>query len=268
MLKDRVIPGLAMALLWLLLLLYGSFFFFWLVMVVAGIVGLAEYHRMTGVRLAGSGSALLLLAASLLPVLTSCGGSPAAVTAGLFAGFFCVILLHFQYYDQVADILSTLGISALGMVYIALALAHLVLLRALPDGGSWLIVLTAITAGSDTGAYFAGIRFGRTKLCPVISPGKTVAGVVGGLLAGIATGLLFCQLLLPSVSSWKMGLAAGLLVVVGICGDLAESVVKRAAGVKDSGAIFAGHGGLLDRIDSLLFAGPVLFYLLLFGGLP
>jgi len=128
-----------------------------------------------------------------------------------------------------------------------------------------LILLIAIVAGSDTGAYYAGKTFGKRKLFPQISPKKTIAGGVGGLVFGIAAAeginLLFPEktdplLLLP---------VAALLIVVGIVGDLTESMIKRSVGVKDSGTILLGHGGLLDRIDSLLLTGPVLYYLLRLG---
>jgi phosphatidate cytidylyltransferase len=150
----------------------------------------------------------------------------------------------------------------LGIFYIGFLASHLVLIRQLPDGGAWLIILSAITAGSDSGAYYCGRAIGRTKLSPNISPKKTVEGVAGGLVAGIALSSLFAWMLLPSVNWLFLLPVAALLTGAGICGDLTESVIKRGTDTKDSGTILAGHGGVLDRIDSLLFAGPMLYYLL------
>ena len=126
------------------------------------------------------------------------------------------------------------------------------------------VVLAAIVAGSDTGAYYAGRAFGHRKLFPEISPKKTVAGGIGGLGAGMLAALLVGFFAPTPINIPALSLCASLLVVVGIGGDLTESVIKRAVGVKDSGAILFGHGGVLDRIDSLLLAGPVLYYLLHF----
>jgi phosphatidate cytidylyltransferase len=125
-------------------------------------------------------------------------------------------------------------------------------------------MLIAVVAGSDTGAYYAGRAFGGRKLFPQISPKKTVAGGIGGLVAGIAFAEGVNLLFPGNVDFFSLFVAAALLIVVGIAGDLTESMIKRSMGVKDSGTILFGHGGLLDRIDSLLLTAPVLFYLLHF----
>jgi phosphatidate cytidylyltransferase len=121
----------------------------------------------------------------------------------------------------------------------------------------------AVTFGNDTGAYFVGRAWGRHKMAPTLSPGKTVEGAVGGLAAGLTVtfvaGWAFGWAFSPSLSisdRVAIGLIAG---VVGPAGDLVESLVKRAAGVKDSGRSIPGHGGILDRIDALLFVGAYMY---------
>jgi phosphatidate cytidylyltransferase len=168
-------------------------------------------------------------------------------------------------YTRFADPLAFLLSSSFSVFYIALCSSFIVLLRFIPEGSSWLLLLTAVTAGSDTGAYYTGRAFGKRKLCPSISPGKTVNGAIGGILAAVLAVVILGCFLLPEVSSVKLALTAGLLAVVGIAGDLAESIIKRGTGNKDSGTLLGGHGGLLDRIDSLLLAAPFL-YLLLYSG--
>jgi phosphatidate cytidylyltransferase len=131
--------------------------------------------------------------------------------------------------------------------------------------GAWrMLLLLAIVMGADTAAFFVGSALGRRKLAPAISPGKTVEGLVGGLVGGVLGALAVRWAGLRSLpidhGVW-LGLAAAAL---GTAGDLAESLVKRWAGVKDSGALFPGHGGMLDRLDSLLFAAPVLYYYFVF----
>jgi phosphatidate cytidylyltransferase len=153
-----------------------------------------------------------------------------------------------------------------GVVYVGVLASYLVLLRQYPEGGSWLVVLSAVTAGSDSGAYYFGSTFGKRKLCPNISPKKTVEGALGGLLCGLVAACVSASLLLDTVDWLFVGMAAVLLTGVGILGDLTESMIKRGTGTKDSGTLLAGHGGVLDRIDSLLLTAPVLYYLLLFVG--
>jgi phosphatidate cytidylyltransferase len=127
--------------------------------------------------------------------------------------------------------------------------------------GAWrMLLLLAIVMGADTAAFFVGSALGRRKLAPAISPGKTVEGLVGGLVGGIlgALAVRWAGLrLLPLAHAVWLGLGVAAL---GTAGDLAESLLKRWAGVKDSGTLFPGHGGMLDRLDSLLFAAPVLYY--------
>lgn len=261
---GRVLPGFLMAVLWVLLLCFARPDFFWLIVVIGGIIALHEYYRMSCSFLSGS-QLLVIISVSLLPVLTSFFGHADAVIAGLFGSFFCTILLVFSWYSRLDDVLAFLGRAGLGILYVGLCVAHVMLLRYLPNGVYWLAVLTAITIGSDTGAYYAGKYFGRRKLCPNISPGKTVAGAVGGLLTGTVAAVLVGLLLPHNAGVFKLILVGLFLVPIGIIGDLTESVIKRATGTKDSGTILAGHGGLLDRIDSLLLTAPALYYLLLFG---
>ena len=136
-----------------------------------------------------------------------------------------------------------------------------------PDAdGAWRVtLLLAIVMTSDTFAYFAGSAFGRHKLAPRISPGKTVEGLAGGLVGGVVAALVVRQLGLPELPA-AAAVALGIVVsAFGVAGDLVESLIKRWSGVKDSGRLFPGHGGMLDRLDSLLFGAPVLYYYFLYA---
>lgn len=263
---KRLVPGLAMTALWVLVLIAGSAQLFWLLIVCTAVAGLREYYRMA---FSGAPEAPRwpFIAVSLVPVLASIFPPPDFLHAALIASLLGAILLVLWLYPSLKDGLHYLSHSCLGTLYIGLCLAHLVLIRSLPQGVAWLLVLTAITAGSDTGAYYIGRKIGRRKLCPRISPGKTVEGAVGGITVGslcaVGTGLFF----LPDRSPYLILAAALLLCLFSIAGDLTESVIKRSAGFKDSGRLLVGHGGVLDRIDSLLIAGPVLYYLLVLGAL-
>jgi len=135
------------------------------------------------------------------------------------------------------------------------------------DGGRLLVLLLAIVMVSDALAFFVGHAVGRRRLAPRISPGKTVEGAAGGLLGGALGALAVRTWLVPEIGPWAaLGLGA-VAAALGIAGDLFESLLKRWAGVKDSGGLFPGHGGMLDRLDSLLFAAPALYALALLGRL-
>jgi phosphatidate cytidylyltransferase len=144
------------------------------------------------------------------------------------------------------------------MAYLGVTLPLVLQLRDHPNGG-WLVLLTmVITFGSDTGAYFAGRFLGRHKLYPSVSPKKTIEGAIGGIMASIGGTFLIAHYV--DGMSFLTPLHCVLLGGVGACfavtGDLVESLMKRAFGVKDSGQLIPGHGGLLDRIDGLVFCGP------------
>jgi phosphatidate cytidylyltransferase len=131
-----------------------------------------------------------------------------------------------------------------------------------PYGAGWLALVVAACWAADTAAYAVGKTLGRHKLCPSISPGKTVEGAVGGLIGAMLLTFLLGQWLgLPTGHALALG---ALLGVAGQLGDLAESKLKRWAGVKDSGSILPGHGGVLDRFDSLLVNAPLAYYYLRF----
>ena len=130
-------------------------------------------------------------------------------------------------------------------------------------GAAWVLFAIAVSFGNDTGAYFAGRGFGRHKLYPAVSPGKTVEGGIGGLAAGLLVMFVGRALFAPWLTIGDCLLVAIPAGIVGPIGDLVESLIKRASGVKDSGRLLPGHGGMLDRIDGLLFAAPAAYYVVL-----
>lgn len=146
-----------------------------------------------------------------------------------------------------------------GPLYLGSTLGSLALLFSRQFGGSWVLFAAMTSWFGDTGAYFGGRAFGKHKLHPSISPKKTVEGAVFGLLSSMAGGLVAHLWLLPSLSLVESVVLASVAGASGQLGDLCESLVKRRCGVKDSGTIIPGHGGLLDRIDSLLFSSSVIW---------
>ena len=186
------------------------------------------------------------------------GGIPVLLALGAGAGASLAAALVLRRSAQfVGDWLFT----ALGVVYVGLPLASLVLLRDGDAGFEWLLLAFAATFATDTGAYAVGRAVGRHKMAPGISPGKTWEGAVGGLALGIGATVGMVALIddLPTVywAAIALGLGVGVISQVG---DLLESKLKRMARAKDSGALIPGHGGLLDRLDSLVLVFPLVYY--------
>jgi len=147
-----------------------------------------------------------------------------------------------------------------GILYIGGLLSYLVALRGLDDGRSWVFLALLATSGSDTVAFFVGRAWGRHHLAPSISPGKTWEGAIAGVSGAIIISLILVILLDPPVSYGQAVLLGLLASIFGQLGDLVESWLKRKTGVKDSGKLLPGHGGVLDRIDSIIFSGIVVYY--------
>ncbi len=156
--------------------------------------------------------------------------------------------------------LTDSAVTVFGTLYIGVTLGHLLLTRASLDGAGLSLFVVLVTWCSDIGAYYVGTLFGSHRLAPSISPNKTVEGLLGGWV--LATGAAFGGRLLGAqiftiVDCLILG---ALLTCTGVLGDLTESALKRSAGVKDSGSLLPGHGGMLDRLDSLLFTAPTFYY--------
>lgn len=149
----------------------------------------------------------------------------------------------------------------LSLVYIPVFISFLILLRQDPEGRGWVFMVLCLVAAGDVGAYYVGSYMGKHKLCPAVSPNKTIEGSIGGLCANLIVGLVFANFFISSLN-WPVALIIAVVVgMAGQLGDLFESEFKRAAGVKDSGTLLPGHGGMLDRIDALLFAAPIAYIL-------
>lgn len=183
------------------------------------------------------------------------------VWALLFMGF--AIYFLYRYHD-LNTVVSELGLVAMAWLYVPLLLSHMILLHSMPDGRRWVLLVLIMTMLCDSCAYFIGTAFGRHRLYPAISPKKSIEGALGGGLGCVLAAVAAHLWLLPQ-TSWFDCLFIGILTaVIGQIGDLFESMVKRYANIKDSGTIFPGHGGMLDRIDSLLFSFPAVYAYLYF----
>lgn len=243
----------------------GGVWFFALVF-FAGAIALFEWNGMTAPGDRPLQILLTLVGLGLTGLVMS-GRLGSDLGVGLLFGLVTAVLLLFLFRPGPMETSAQrLALSLTGLFWVGGLLGVTASLRFLPEGVAWLYVAFSISFGSDTGGYFAGRFLGRHKLYEKVSPKKTWEGSVGGVFAALIFVGLFHTFIGPkNVPLSAMVLPAILGSALGQCGDLAESLVKRSVGVKDSGSIMPGHGGLLDRIDALLFVGVFLYLYALLG---
>lgn len=211
----------------------------------------------------------VMLLAPLLPLVLFAEGQAGPFFFVLFNLLFFALVLEHLYVTEPP--LERLAFSLAGLLYTGGLPCFFIALHSTPQTGPGLIMLLLVAIGlSDTCAYGFGKAFGKHKLCPSVSPNKTIEGSAAGLVGGMSAGAFAWVAHYYGACSWLpqwpwfIFLFTGLaLAVTGQIGDLAESVLKRSAGVKDSGTLFPGHGGALDRCDAFLFGGPTLYCALL-----
>lgn len=245
------------------MILYTSVFWIFAAASAITVLALSEYNNLTILKIRDRGSDLLGAAAGLASVtlVYLYGGQylAAFLVASVFLFFFYNMISSRDLRDASYDV----AFKTLGILYVAVPLSYTVLLRRMEGGEWWIMFLLVVIWSNDTFALVTGKTIGKKKLCPEISPKKTVEGAVGGMVGGFIAAYLFNVFLSMGLDIKGVVFLSAVIGVVGIIGDLTESLLKRAAGVKDSGTIIPGHGGVLDRIDSILFPVPVLYYSLL-----
>ncbi|MEM0951705.1 MAG: phosphatidate cytidylyltransferase [Cyanobacteria bacterium P01_H01_bin.74] len=264
--KSRISVGIIIGLIALGANFLGGFF--WVALILS--IMLIGHHElrtlMAGVQLKPSQTIVnySLVLTIVTATLNYTTGLSAVLHLSIIASFFK--LLFRKPRAHIADIGATL----LVVLYIVYLPAHFILLRQLggvagmpwfEQPGMYYVLFTIfVISASDVGAYYIGKAFGKTPFYPEISPKKTKEGAIGGLLSGIAVGVLFTQLSATHLTPFHGIVLSILIIVVGQLGDLTESLMKRDGGLKDSGSVLAGHGGILDRIDSYIFSGVVCYY--------
>ena len=250
--------GVALPLIVLLLAFAPKWLFFILLLAVLALLGHEGWPLFFGER----GGFILhgpVWFLSFLLFLAAFLGGVTALSGALAISVFVLVLLLFEAGLE-AEALPRFAMAVLFILYLPFFFAHLLLIWDLPDGRSLVALVFMVTWGGDAFSYYCGTYWGKRKLSPTISPNKTVEGFLAGLFGGAFFALILTWLGFISIA-WNeavvLGLAANFL---GQMGDLFESYLKRSHGIKDSGGLIPGHGGFLDRVDSVLFAAPVVFY--------
>lgn len=270
---TRLISGTIYVALIVLVLVLSMVWGLWILLSVFAVAGIIEFNRLTGVNRPYIFRIVLDCAAAVW-LLYATAQYGMAISHGL--GIFLPYLLYLLYvvcrstFLPHQAMLPSLGNSLIGQLYIAVPLALTIRLTLVVDpfssmtqyNGLLLLAIFIFIWVNDTGAYLVGSRWGKRRLAPSISPKKSVEGSIGGLLLVLLSAVVLRLLLFPELSWLSILLIAAVVAIFGTIGDLFESSLKRQAGVKDSGKLIPGHGGILDRIDSLLLAVPAVYLLL------
>ena len=234
------------------------------VVALAGCVSLMELYRLCF----PASSRPLAVGVGLLGCVGLIVGPhhPALLQTGLLVAVITVLSIPLLVEVPLLDSLRQGAIVLTGMLYVGLTLSYLVLVRLLPEGELLLFFLLLVTWAADTAAYYVGTLYGQRALAPRISPKKTVEGLAGGLVGATLVAYAARWTFVPEFSNIDTLVLALFLTLAGLWGDLVESAIKRGVGVKDSGDLLPGHGGMLDRLDSLLFTAPAFYYYVTFVG--
>jgi phosphatidate cytidylyltransferase len=238
---------------------YGGEEAFAALIVLAALLGMGEYNRMAfGPDFTPEKAETLVIAFFIL--LAAYFANFPLLLAVLTFGVMTVLMLNLLRIRRQGLDMAHAGQVILGVLYIPLLMAHFILIRRTQSGVLWVFFILVLAFAGDIAAYYIGRRFGKRKLLPEVSPGKTVEGIFGLVAGSIAGCLLFKYLFFPSLPTFHAVLLGLVGSVAGQLGDLSESALKRAAGVKDSGMLLPGHGGILDRLDCLMFITPFVYY--------
>lgn len=228
---------------------------------LVALLGFIEYCGLA--RAAGLTFSAVPTGAATLATVATVALSPDALPVVIMSAGLVVALTAIPTDGR--GVLSTVGAAAFAVVYLGLPLGALAAVR-VDAGREALVLLLATVMVSDTAQYYGGRTWGRRRLAPAVSPKKTIEGAVCGVAAASVVMVVAGAAALPNVSGAALWFLGAVVATLGIAGDLFESRLKRSSGVKDSSGLIPGHGGVLDRIDGLLFAAPVYYTVVVFAG--
>lgn len=248
-LSKRVLTGVIGVLLLIFIVLKGELYLA-ISLLVLSIIGLREFYSAL--------NNINISTINYVGYLGAFGFFISNINSNVSLDFFLVLVIMSLLIMPILDnriTLVSIGGTLLGILYIPFLLSHIFYL----DGTKYIWLIFIIAFGTDTFAYIFGNLFGKNKLCPNISPNKTVEGSLGGILGSLFLTLIFC-LIMGISPIWKLMILSTLVSIFSQVGDLVASKIKRTAKIKDYGFIFPGHGGVLDRFDSIIFTSPLIYY--------
>ena len=257
MFKTRLISGILLVIAALLTIISGGYVLFF-TLVCISLIGMQELYKAMGVH--GESTGLLEIIGYLGAILYYVSLLLGFESYGLMTVLVSLILIMFVYVFTYPKYNAHQIMSAFfGVVYVAVMLSFILLTRNLPDGKFivWLIFLCSW--GCDTCAYCVGMLIGEHKMAPVLSPKKSVEGGIGGVVGAGLLGVIYAAAIQGPMVEYAV--ICGIGALISMVGDLAASAIKRNQGIKDYGKLIPGHGGILDRFDSVIFTAPVIYYL-------
>ena len=257
MFKTRLISGILLVIAALLTIISGGYVLFFTLLCIS-LIGMQELYKAMGIHEDRTG--LLEIVGYLGAVLYYISLLLGFESYGLMAVLVSLILVMFVYVFTYPKYHANQVMAAFfGVVYVAVMLSFILMTRNLPDGKFivWLIFLCSW--GCDTCAYCVGMLIGKHKMAPVLSPKKSVEGGVGGVVGAALLGVIYAAATQGPMVEYAV--ICGIGALISMVGDLASSAIKRNQGIKDYGKLIPGHGGILDRFDSVIFTAPVIYYL-------
>jgi phosphatidate cytidylyltransferase len=254
---KRILTGIVAVPIVLGIVYYGPPILFLLLVASVILMGVSEYFTIIG-RIGISGFSTSGIILSFLLLLSFYFNGSFMMEWGLVSSVTLFVTWFFQE-DNVKVAIDQISFTLFGVLYVAGLGGYCLLIRNIEYGGRLIIFLFFIVWFGDIVAYYWGKNFGKKPLAPIISPNKTIEGSIAGLAGSLVAGAISGYWFLDHIAMLHCLLVALICGIIGQFGDLAESLLKRQAGIKNSGNVLPGHGGILDRIDSLLFAGPAFY---------
>lgn len=260
---KRWLTGLVIVPILLLVIVFGSEYLFSAVVIAFILAGVWEYNAMVFGKGFMIEKAESLAFAFIFPLLFLFG-SPQHLVALLASAVMLVFIIFIASVKKSSfDVLSVMKV-VFGILYIPFLMSHFIAVRMLDRGIIWIIFVLVLAFAGDIIALYVGRYFGKHKLVPFISPGKTVEGLIGLVAGSMIACLIFGYYLLPEVPLGHIAIIAFAGSIIGQLGDICESAIKRHFGLKDASSLLPGHGGILDRLDCLIFIAPFVYYYRLF----
>lgn len=262
--KTRIISGAVMIAVLVGVLITSNKYPFVLTLFLALLAGTATFEMLNNTGIVKNKVAVYFATVSAFCSTLAFCGDTMQIWQGLTQQFFFLVLVLATVVVSLCDhknfslpqIAATVGMP----IILSFAFSALAGLYLRQNGLFYLLLLLNFSSICDCGAYFTGVSIGKHKLCPEISPKKTVEGAVGGIVSSIIVSIILCFAMNNTDKLLSVALTTTLFCVVGMCGDLFASVIKRSVGIKDYGKLIPGHGGILDRFDSILLIAPVLLF--------
>ncbi|NOU93397.1 phosphatidate cytidylyltransferase [Paenibacillus sp. LMG 31456] len=259
--KQRIITGITAGLAFFILLYLGSFWFTGLILILS-LIGYNEFVRMNGLQIHKITNWVGYLAVGCLAFPWKAAGAYSFASLDHLPWLILFIMLCITVTSKNKVTIDDISMLFLGVVYIGIGFHYMIETRIMENGGIfWTLLVFFCIWATDSGAYFTGSAFGKHLLWPTISPKKSIEGAVGGIIISMAVAVIF-SIIQPDMLSWRHALLLGFIIaIVGQMGDLIQSAYKRVKGIKDTGALLPGHGGVLDRVDSWLIVFPAVHLL-------